>query len=61
MYIELLDDEDEVLIELVEALSGNFLEYLGAAANQSVLIPILEALCKVEEPNVREKVHDYSN
>jgi serine/threonine-protein phosphatase 2A regulatory subunit A len=26
---ELLDDEDEVLIELVESLSGNFTDYLG--------------------------------
>jgi serine/threonine-protein phosphatase 2A regulatory subunit A len=28
---ELLDDEDEVLVELVESLSGNFLDYLGGA------------------------------
>ena len=26
---ELLDDEDEVLLELVDALSGNFTDYLG--------------------------------
>ena len=26
---ELLDDEDEVLVELVDSLSGNFTEYLG--------------------------------
>ena len=54
--IELLDDEDEVLIELVESLSGSFLEYLGSPANQFIIIPLLESLCKVEEPNVREKV-----
>lgn len=51
---ELLDDEDEVLIELVESLSRNFAEFVGGQL--TVLLPTFEALCRVEESSVREKV-----
>ena len=50
----MLDDEDEVLLELVESLSNNFVEFVGG--NSLVLMPTFEALCKVEDSNVRDKV-----
>ena len=50
----MLDDEDEVLLELVESLSNNFVEFVGG--NPLVLMPTFEALCKVEDSNVRDKV-----
>ncbi|CAK85473.1 unnamed protein product (macronuclear) [Paramecium tetraurelia] len=52
-HLELLDDDDEVLIELVESLSRNFIELVGGQAQ--VLLPTFEALCRVEDASVREK------
>lgn len=52
---ELLDDEDEVLAELVDSLANSFTEYLGGAQHGVQLVPLLESLCKVEDPVVREK------
>lgn len=51
-YLDIVDDEDEVLLELAKAL-GNFLEYLGGKKNFSGLIKPLESLCTVEEGTVR--------
>ena len=53
---ELLDDEAEVLLELIVSLSGNFTDYLGGQQYLVILLPILEALCRVEEVTVRDKV-----
>ncbi|CAD8061663.1 unnamed protein product [Paramecium sonneborni] len=50
---ELLDDDDEVLIELAESLSKNFVELVGGQVQ--VLLPTFEALCRVEDASVREK------
>ncbi|CAK74945.1 unnamed protein product (macronuclear) [Paramecium tetraurelia] len=50
---ELLDDDDEVLIELVESLSKNFIELVGGQVQ--VLLPTFETLCRVEDASVREK------
>ena len=43
-----------MLLELVDSLSNNFVEFVGG--NPLVLMPTFEALCKVEDSNVRDKV-----
>ncbi|CAD8059843.1 unnamed protein product [Paramecium sonneborni] len=50
---ELLDDDDEVLIELIDSLSRNFVEFVGGQVQ--VLLPTFEVLCRVEDASVREK------
>jgi hypothetical protein len=44
-----------VLAELIDSLSASFCDYLGGPQNHVILLPLLESLCKVEEPNVRDK------
>ena len=60
MCIELLDDDDEVLAELADVLTG-FDEYVGGPNHTVSLFKLFEALCKVIDSNVREKVALYNN
>lgn len=55
LFIESVDDEDEVLLALSEEL-GVFVEYVGGPEHASVLLAPLESLANVEEAVVREKV-----
>lgn len=52
-----MDDEDEVLMALVDALSNNFIDYIGGKNHIQVLFPPFESLCKTEESAIREKVN----
>jgi hypothetical protein len=56
LTIELLDDEDDVLLELAEAL-GNLLDYIGGNQFAYLLLNPLEKLCFIEDVRVREKVN----
>lgn len=53
--VELLDDDEDIIAELAEVLS-NFEEYVGGANHATSLFKLLEALCKVSDSNIREKV-----
>ena len=53
--MELMDDEEEVLIELAQALNSSFLDYIGGPMFTSHLFKPLERLCEVEEITVRDK------
>lgn len=55
-FIDLMDDEEEVLLSLAEIL-GNFLDFIGGPAHAMHLIKPLEKLCQVEESTVRDKVN----
>ena len=55
MYLESVEDEDEVLTALSEEL-GKFVEYVGGPEHAHVLLSPLENLAAIEEPLVREKV-----
>ena len=52
---ELLDDEEEVMIHLSEAL-GNMLDIVGCPTHADSILKVLEKICAVEEISVREKV-----
>ena len=52
---ELLDDEEEVMIHLSEAL-GNMLDIVGGPTHADSILKVLEKICAVEEISVREKV-----
>lgn len=54
---ESVEDEDEVLTALSEEL-GNFVEYVGGPEHGHVLLSPLENLAAIEEPLVRDKVHE---
>jgi len=51
----LVDDEDEVLVNLAEVLSG-FTELVGGAAHSFVLVKLLENLASAEEAIIRDQV-----
>lgn len=55
LFIDSVEDEDEVLTALSEEL-GNFIEYVGGPDYGHVLLSPLENLAAIEEPLVREKV-----
>ena len=52
-----MDDDEEVLLVLVETLSG-MLDYAGGPMYADDVLKPLEKLCQSEEPTVREKVSD---
>ena len=54
--MDLMDDDEEVLIVLAEALNGQFLEHIGGSLFAPHLFKPLERLCEVEESTVRDKV-----
>ena len=54
MFLESVEDEDEVLTALSEEL-GNFVEYVGGPEWGHVLLSPLENLAAIEEPLVRDK------
>jgi hypothetical protein len=54
-FLELLDDDDDILSELADVLNG-FEEYVGGANHATSLFKLFEALCKVSDSNVRDKV-----
>ena len=54
LFLESVEDEDEVLTALSEEL-GNFVEYVGGPEWGHVLLSPLENLAAIEEPLVREK------
>ena len=56
MYIDLMDDEEEVLLALAEVLGPQFMDYVGGPAHSLSLIRILEKLCQLDESTVRDKV-----
>ena len=60
LCIELLEDDDEVLAELADVLTG-FDEYVGGPNHTVSLFKLFEAMCKVIDSNVREKVALYNN
>lgn len=43
-FLDLMDDEEEVLLSLAEVL-GNFLEYVGGPAHAIHIMKPLEKLC----------------
>ncbi|ODV62577.1 protein phosphatase 2A structural subunit TPD3 [Ascoidea rubescens DSM 1968] len=49
------DDEEEVFAVLAEKLNSNFVNYLGGPSYATILLPILQILCSMEEPIVRDK------
>jgi hypothetical protein len=55
IFIESVEDEDEVLTALSDELGG-FVEYVGGPEWGHVLLSPLENLAAIEEPLVREKV-----
>jgi serine/threonine-protein phosphatase 2A regulatory subunit A len=55
--IDLLDDDDEILLALAEAL-GNLTDHIGGNQYASVLLTPLEKLCNIEETSVRDTVND---
>lgn len=48
-----VEDLDQVLIALAQKLGG-FVPYIGGPEYAHTLIPVLEPLCEIEEPTVRE-------
>ena len=58
--LESVEDEDEVLTALSDELGG-FVEYVGGPEYGHVLLSPLENLATIEEPLVRDKVHDHIN
>lgn len=44
IFLDLMDDEEEVLLSLAEVL-GNFLEYVGGPAHAIHIMKPLEKLC----------------
>jgi len=59
-FLEMIDDEDEVLLELAKAL-GDFLPYIGSKSNIGNLLKLLEALSTVEEGAVRDRASESIN
>ena len=55
IFLDLMDDEEEVLLALAETLSS-FLDYAGGPTQAIHVLRPLEKLCLVEESTVREKV-----
>ena len=55
--LELMDDDEEVLLVLAEAMSG-MLDYAGGPMYAEDVLKPLEKLCQSEETTVREKVSD---
>lgn len=51
----ILDDDEETLLALTESVGG-LLREVGGVANVMCLINVLEKLCCIEEPAVRDKV-----
>ncbi|KAI9685097.1 MAG: hypothetical protein M1820_010848, partial [Bogoriella megaspora] len=60
LYLESVEDEDEVLTALSEELGG-FVEYVGGSEYAHVLLSPLENLASIEEPLVREKAVESLN
>ena len=56
--LESVDDDDEVLLALAEALGGKFVALVGGPSHAHALLPPLELLASVEESSVRDKVSD---
>lgn len=56
IYLDLMDDEEEVLLALAEVLGAQFLDYVGGPAHSMSVIKILEKLCQLDESTVRDKV-----
>lgn len=54
LFLESVDDEDEILVALSEEL-GDFVDYVGGPKYAQVLFTPLENLAAVEETIVREK------
>ena len=52
---ELVDDEDEIVVTLAEAL-GEFTEVIGGPSQVLCLLKPLELMAGAEEPLVRDKV-----
>jgi serine/threonine-protein phosphatase 2A regulatory subunit A len=48
-------EEDEVHLRIAEVLDSDFVTLLGGGDSSQLLLPILEALCRVEETTVRAK------
>jgi len=57
LCVESVEDEDEVLTALGGEL-GDFVDYVGGPEYGHVLLSPLENLAAIEEPLVREKVHE---
>ena len=55
-FLDLMDDEEEVLLALAEVLGPQFLDYIGGPAHAIQIIKILEKLCQLDESTVRDKV-----
>lgn len=55
-----MDDEEPVLMELADSLSG-FLEYIGGVNYIEKLIKLYEGLFKCFDAEVREKVNHSKN
>ncbi len=55
-FIDLMDDEEEVLLTLAEILGTQFLDYVGGPAHALHVVKILEKLCQMDESAVRDKV-----
>lgn len=53
--MDLMDDDEEILIVMAEALNGSFLEYVGGPLFAPHLFKPLERLCELEETTVRNK------
>ncbi len=53
--VELVDDEDEIVVTLAEAL-GDFTDVIGGQSQVLCLLKPLELLASAEEPLVRDKV-----
>lgn len=51
----IMDDDEETLLVLADSL-GSILREVGGAAHALALIGVLEKLCSIEEPAVRERV-----
>ena len=51
----IMDDDDETLLVLADSVGSIFRE-VGGAAHALALIGVLEKLCTIEEPTVRERV-----
>ena len=52
------EDDDEILTELIEVLTG-FFDYIGGPQNYEKLLRVLEGFVKLPETTIREKVCAY--